>query len=104
MRLRSGDFRAHDKVCISIGISILIRICPLVGKVCVRIRLGAGFGIEVGVGARRGIRARTGVGFQLGTGYGWGREAIGHSVWVRLSVRAHLALRLCLGMAGMGTG
>lgn len=78
--LRLGDFRAHDKVCISAGIWTLTRICPLVGKVCVRIRFGAGFGVEVGVRASRGVRARIGVEFQIGTGYGWGWEAVGHSV------------------------
>ena len=64
--LNLGDFRAHGKVCIHVGIWTLTVDCPLVGKVCVRIKLGADNGVEVGVGARIEIRARFGAGFQIG--------------------------------------
>lgn len=65
--MRLGDFRVHGKVCIHVGIWTLTGVCHLVGKVFVRIKLGADFGVEVGVGARIGVRARVGFGFQLGT-------------------------------------
>lgn len=64
--LNLGDFRAHGKVCIHVGIWTLTVDCPLVGKICVRIKLGADIGVEVGVGARIEIRARFGAGFQIG--------------------------------------
>lgn len=38
----------HGKVCIHIGVWTLTGVCPLVGKICVRIKLGASFGIEGG--------------------------------------------------------
>lgn len=50
--LRLGNLRAHGKVCIYIGVWALTGVCPLVGKVCVRIKLGAGFAVGVGVGTR----------------------------------------------------
>ena len=67
-----SNFRAYGKVCIHVGVWTLKGVCPLVGKVCVRIKLGAGTGVEVGVGARIEIRARIGVGFQLGSKAVWG--------------------------------
>lgn len=77
--LRLGEFRAHTKGCIYVGVSTLTGVCPLVGKVCVRIKLGAGFGIGPWVGARMDVGARIRVGIQLGTkamggaGRSWGR-------------------------------
>lgn len=61
--MRLGDFRAHGKVCICVGVWTLTGVYPLVGMVCVRINPGAGCGVEDGIG----VKARFGVGFQLVT-------------------------------------